>query len=274
MRLVLKTKLFYWAIPAMLVTGLLSGQTMSQSLNITSGGNNGGPVEILADDGIEWRQDENIFIARGNAQAIRDTVTVNADLLRVYYYDNQGATEIWRMDAEGSVVINSPTESAFGDKAVYDVAKGVLVLTGTNPRFVAGADTISADKQLEYWEQKQMAVARGNAVAVRADKTLKADVLVANFARDNDGETTINRIDAYDNVLIITTQDHITADRGVYTVKSALVNLSGNVQLKRGNNVLSGCRAKVNLNTNVSKLFSCTDGSGARVQGILQPENN
>jgi lipopolysaccharide export system protein LptA len=119
-----------------------------------------------------------------------------------------------------------------------------------------------------------MAVARGNAVAVRGDRTLKADVLVANFARDGVGETTINRIDAYDNVLIITTQDRITADRGVYTVSSAVVDLSGNVLLKRGNNVLSGCQAKVNLNTNVSKLFSCTDGTGTRVQGVLQPDTN
>ena len=95
MRPVLKTKILYWVVPAMMVTGLFSVPAIAQSLNITSGGENGGPVEILADDGIEWRQDDNIFIARGNAQAIRDTVTVSADLLRIYYYDNLGATEIW-----------------------------------------------------------------------------------------------------------------------------------------------------------------------------------
>ena len=254
-------------------TFFLSHQSAAQSLNITSGGEDGGPVEILADDGIEWQQDESIFIARGNARATRGEVNVTADLLRAYYYDNAGTTEIWRMDAEGSVEIRSLTESAFGDMAVYDVLKGVLVLTGGDVRFVAGADTISAKKQLEYWEKKQMAVARGDAVAVRGDKTLKADVLAAHFVRDGTGDTKVQRIDAYDNVLIVTTKDHIVADRGVYDVPNGIANLTGNVRLTRGQNVLTGCRAKVNLNTNVSKLFSCNDGTGTRVQGILQPEN-
>jgi lipopolysaccharide export system protein LptA len=99
-----------------------------------------------------------------------------------------------------------------------------------------------------------------------------ADVLVAHFTRDGVGETKVQRIDAFDNVLIITAQDEITADRGVYDVPNGIANLAGNVRLKRGQNVLTGCRAKVNLNTNVSKLFSCNDGSGTRVQGVLQPD--
>lgn len=258
----------------MVLMALWPQVSLAQSLNITSGGGDGGPVEILADDGIEWQQDENIFIARGNARAIRGELNVNADLLRAYYYDNAGSTEIWRMDAEGSVVIRSPTESAFGDMAVYDVLKGVLVITGRDVRFVAGADTITAKKQLEYWESKQMAVARGDAVAIRGDKTMKADVLAAHFSRDNTGNTKIHRIDAYDNVQIVTALDTITANRGVYNVVSGIADLSGDVKLTRGQNVLTGCKAKVNLNTNVSKLFSCNDNSGTRVQGVFQPENN
>jgi lipopolysaccharide export system protein LptA len=249
------------------------GTGYAQSLNITSGGEDGGPVEILADDGIEWLQNDNIFIARGNAMATRGVVKVMADLLRAYYYDNAGTTEIWRLDAEGSVEIRSPTESAFGDMAVYDVLKGVMVVTGNNVRFVAGKDTITANRQLEYWETKQMAVARGDAVAIRGDKTLKAEVLASHFKRNAQGETAVYRIDAYDNVSIVTDHDELTADRGVYDVPTGIANLTGNVLVKRGQNVLSGCRAIVNLNTNVSKLFSCTDGSGTRVQGVLQSDN-
>ncbi len=253
------------------VTGSVS--VAAQSLNITSGGDEGGAVEILADDGIEWLQNENIFIARGNAVANRGVVSVKSDLLRAYYYEKDGSTEIWRMDAEGSVKISSPTESAFGDMAVYDVLKGVMVITGNDVRFVAGADTITAKKQLEYWETKQMAVARGDAVAVRGEKTLKADVLAAHFKRNASGETAVHRIDAYDNVTIVTKADHVTSDRAVYDVPTGIANMTGNVRITRGQNVLTGCRAVVNMNTNVSKLFSCNDGTGTRVQGILQPES-
>ena len=40
----------------------------------------GGPVDVTATDGIEWRQAEQVVIARGNARAIRAGVTVEAYL--------------------------------------------------------------------------------------------------------------------------------------------------------------------------------------------------
>lgn len=245
-----------------------------QSLNIASSGGDGAPVEIFADDGIEWQQEQNIFIARGNAKAVRGPLEVFSDVLKAYYRDNAGTTEIWRMDAEGSVEIRSPSETAFGDLAIYDVINGVLVIRGEDVRFVAGADTITARDQIEYWETKQMAVARGDAVAIRADKTLKAEVLVARFRRDASGATTIHRVDAYDNVVIVTAQETATADRGVYQVETGMTDLTGSVKIVRGQNALTGCRAEVNLNTGISKLFACEGESGQRVQGVLLPENS
>jgi len=246
----------------------------AQSLNIASGGENGGPVEIFADDGIEWQQEQNIFIARGNAKAVRGEVEVVSDVLKAYYRETAGNTEIWRLDAEGSVEIRSPSETAFGDLAIYDVINGVLVIRGEDVRFVAGADTITARDQIEYWEVKQIAVARGDAVAVRGDKTLKAEVLVAHFNRDAGGSTDIHRVDAYDHVTIVSAQETATADRGVYQVGTGIATLTGAVKITRGQNVLTGCRAQVNLNTGISKFFACEEPSGQRVQGVLLPESN
>ena len=45
----------------------------------------GGPVDVTASDGIEWRQAEQVVIARGNARAIRAGVTVEADRLLARY---------------------------------------------------------------------------------------------------------------------------------------------------------------------------------------------
>jgi len=244
----------------------------AQSLNIASGGENGGPVDIFADDGIEWQQEQNIFVARGNAKAVRDSVEVAADVLRAYYRDNAGNSEIWRLDAEGSVEIRSPSETAFGDFAVYDLINGVLVVRGKNVRFVAGADTITARDQIEYWEIKQMAVARGNAVAIRGDKTLKADILVAHFRREAGKSTEIQRVDAYDDVTVVSVKETATADRGVYQVATGIATLTGSVKVTRGQNVLTGCRAEVNLNTGISKFFACEGEASQRVQGVLLPE--
>ncbi|MBT4040697.1 MAG: hypothetical protein HOC63_06460 [Rhodospirillales bacterium] len=250
----------------------LSPAAEAQSLDITSAGD-GGPIEILADDGIEWHQEEKVFVARGNARAIRETVTVDSDVLRAYYRETDGGTEIWRMDANGSVEIRSPTETIYGDEAIYDVINGVLVVKGEDIRFVAGDDLITAEQQLEYWETKQMAVARGDAMIKRPDRTVYGDVLAAHFSRDASGTTSVNRVDAYDNVKIVTISDTATSDRGVYNVVTGVATLTGNVNIMRGKNTLSGCKAVVDLNTGISKLFACENGTDTRVQGTFQKES-
>jgi lipopolysaccharide export system protein LptA len=77
------------------------------------------PLEINADEGIEWQQKTKAYIARGNARAAQGDVAVHADTLTAYYREKQdGGTTIWRIDAENNVRIVSTTQSAFGDTGV------------------------------------------------------------------------------------------------------------------------------------------------------------
>ena len=245
---------------------------LAQGLNF--GGDSGQPIEIFADNGIEWQQENLIFLARGNARAVRGPVTVFADELRAYYRENpDGGTDIWRLDADGKVRIETPGETAFGEKAVYQIDDGILVISGGRVRLVTGGDEITADKQIEYWEKKQMAVARGNALAVRKGKRLRADVLAAYFRVDKNGENKLYRVDAFDRVKIVTDKSTATSNRAVYNVESGIATLTGSVKLVRGNSVLTGCSAEVNLNSGVSKIFSCpatTGGPRKRAQGVLR----
>lgn len=228
------------------------------------------PIEIFADNGIEWQQERLVVVARGNARAVRGDVTVHADELRAYYREKSGSNEIIRLDAVGRVRIVSPTQKGFGEHAVYDVDNAILVLTGGRVKFVSQDDEVTADRQIEYWEQRRMAVARGNALAVREDKRLRAETLAAYFRKDADGKDRIFRVDAFDAVKIVTPSETATGDRGVYNVESGIATLTGQVRIEREKNVLTGCRSEVNLNTGISKLFACPQD---RVRGVLMPKD-
>lgn len=260
------------AVSALLCLQIQSAESQSLSLGGATGDV---PIDVYADDGIEWLQDGNMFVARGNARAVRAGVEVLSDELRAYYRKNTtGQSEVWRLDALGNVRIVSESETAYGDRAIYNADQKVLVIDGDKPRLVSGKDTLSASKQLEYWEMKRFAVARGDAVATREGKQVFADVLVAHMKPDDKGHTQVYRVDAYDNVRIRTERETATGDRGVYNVESGVATLTGKVKLVRDNNELRGCRAVVNLNTGISQLFACpnTQGSG-RVQGSFVPKN-
>ncbi|MFQ5765194.1 MAG: LptA/OstA family protein, partial [Rhodospirillales bacterium] len=127
-----ETLAFVLALAAMAAmaahTGGGFGGAWAQSLNFGAKDSDL-PIEIFADHGIEWQQENLVFLARGNARAVRGEVTVFADELRAYYREEpDGSTDIWRLDAEGKVRIKTADETAFGRKAIYQVDNGILVL--------------------------------------------------------------------------------------------------------------------------------------------------
>ena len=226
------------------------------------------PLEINADQGIEWQQQTQAYIARGNARAVQGEVAVHAEILTAYYREKQGGgTSIWRIDAENKVRIVSPAQRAFGDKGVYDVDKGILVLTG-NVRMETATDRITARDSLEYWEKRNLAVARGDAIAERGENKLRADVLTAHFLKDANGKSRVRQVDAFDNIVITTPDEIVRSNRGVYDVETGIAKLTGSVKITRGTNQLNGEYAEVNLTTGVSQLF----GGGGGVRGVFTPE--
>ncbi|HEX2942911.1 MAG TPA: LptA/OstA family protein [Rhodopila sp.] len=281
---------------------------LAQQLDLS----HGGPIDITARDGIEWRQAEQEVIARGDARAVRGNVTVTADRL-IAWYRKKGAVaaqapspatglagdtstegnEIYRLQAEGHVQIFTATDHAQGDKATYDMDQSVMVMTGRDLKLTTPNDVITARDDLEYWTQKHMAVARGNAVVITNDgKRVAADTLVA-YTTDNpppNGAPTqaaaknpsntasdpvassgkLERVEAFGHVSIRTTTDTVTGDRGVYVIATGMARLAGNVQITRGQNQLNGAEADVNMKTGIATLVAA---SSRRVHGLVLPND-
>lgn len=246
-----------------------AGTVNAQGIGLPNQGT-GQPIQIHAERGIEWRQNEKAYIARGNARAAQGDVTVHAEVLTAYYREaKDGSTTIWRIDADENVRIVTPTQRAFGDKGVYEVDSGILVLTG-RVRMDTETDRITARDSLEYWEKRNLAVARGNAIAWRGENRLRADILTAHFLEGTDGQTRVRQVDAYNNVVITTPEDIVRSERGVYDVETGIATLSGSVKITRGENQLNGAYAEVDLNTGISRLFGTGQGG---VTGILNPDS-
>jgi lipopolysaccharide export system protein LptA len=149
------------------------------------------PVNVQSDNGIEWQQDKQIYIARGNAMATRGPATITADTLIAHYREAKpetanaaNNTEIYRIEAEGNVIITRDSRTVVGDRADYDVDQGIGIVTGKGLKMTAAADTVTARDALEWYDAKQIAVARGDAVAVHNGRTIKGDVLTAYMVKN------------------------------------------------------------------------------------------
>ena len=176
-------------LSAALALAALTGgpDARAQGVDLGGGGTSSHqPIEITARDGIEWNREKLQYIARGDARATQNDTTVEADVLTAYYRQGESSrTEIFRYQAEGNVRIYTPTHRAVGDHAVFDVDTGVLVLTGNNLKLTTPEEVVTARDALEYWDRRQIAVARGDGLVVTQDgRRMKGDLLTAHFVQN------------------------------------------------------------------------------------------
>jgi lipopolysaccharide export system protein LptA len=284
----------------------------NMGLNTSTLGSSNQPIHIEAESGIEWQQSNHLYIARGHAFASRGQASVHADTLYAFYRQaaakpqaatadgaalaggkppagaenlmNGGASEIYRFEAVGNVRFANADQTAYGDHAVYDVDQAVLVLTGKNLRIETKDEVVTARDSLEWYDKKQIAVARGDAIATRAGKSIRGDMLVAEIERPANQPARIHRIDAYGDVIVAAADQVAHGDQGVYNVDTGIATLTGSVDVTKGNDVVRGRYAVVDTNANVSRILATDPGmtvaaasngavtGGGRVEGLLIPD--
>ena len=252
------------------VVAQLAWVAAPQPLMAQSGGlltQSGLPLSIEADQGVEWRRKEQIYIARGNATARQGKTSIRADELKAHYRKSEkNKTQIWKFTATGKVDIKTEKETASGESAVYTVDTGVFVLLGRNLKLANRSQTITATDRIEYRSKDGRAYVIGNAKVVDGEKIIRAGRFVAYLKDGKDGKVELRKVEAQDRVVITTGSEVIRADRGDYNNETRLATLTGNVKLTRGDNQLNGKKAIVNLNTGVSRMIG-------RVSVLLVPGN-
>ena len=260
---------------ALVIPLALGHAVQAQSIGGANLGASDEPIEVEASEAIEWRRDEKVYIARGDARVARGDFTLYADVVTAHYRETQEeGSEIWRVEAEGSVRVTTSSATVWGDRAVYDVDKDVVVMVGEDLRAETAEETLTAEESLEYWGDRQMVVARGNAVVLQADKRVQADVLTGHFEQTAAGRQELTRVEAIGDVQLSTKSEFARGDKGVYNLDTEIATLEGSVRITRGDNQLNGEFAEVNLRTGVSRLLGGrSDDGDSRVRTLIVPSS-
>lgn len=249
--------------------------TTSAHAQTTPAQNSKEPIEITADQSLEWHRNNKKFIARKNAQAVQGDVSINAATLTADYIEGEGESmKINRVQADNDVRIRSRDSDAYGDKAIYEIDKGYAELTGSDLRLVSPDQTVTARDKFEYWVVEGKLIAIGDARLTRKNEqgeinTLDADTITAYLKEDANGKRVLDRMVAVGNVVITTPTETLTGSQGTYEAGSNTAEITGNVIIKRGPNILEGSKATVDLNTSISRMFG--GGRTGRVKATFFP---
>ncbi|MEX0957253.1 MAG: LptA/OstA family protein [Rhizobiaceae bacterium] len=133
---------------------LILGAGMASSLAQNEGGANGGfllsgdsPIEIVSDR-LEVRELEQTAVFTGNVSLVQDAFLLRTVRMVVYYTGSgdgslsSGATEVERIEAEGKVYIKSDEQVATGDHGTFEMATGIMVLTGKEVVLTEGDNVV------------------------------------------------------------------------------------------------------------------------------------
>lgn len=231
-------------------------------------------INISADKTVEIHQNEQKLVATGNAVASKKDNTIYADEMTAYYIKTpQGKTTFTTVNAKGNVRAVSPTTTATGNTMVYNLTEEEITLRGTPAKIINNQkDTITAEDEIVYYPEKQIAIATGNVIATSKDNTVYSDKMISHFTKDTEGNLNMDKVEIYDHVKIITPQATATSDRGTYFPQKGMVTLFDNVIINQDGNILKGDYAETNLNTGISRMLS--KNTHTRVSGVFKEKEN
>ena len=144
MRAMVKSLPFSVAIVAALAASAALAQT-SGSVSALKGHDSNAPVDVAADRiEVQDRADRAIFA--GNVHVRQGELTLDTARLTVAYSSGKGI-QIERLDAAGGVTVTSPSETARGNFAVYDLDAKLITLIG-DVRLAREGSTINGSRLL------------------------------------------------------------------------------------------------------------------------------
>ena len=241
------------------------------------------PIEISAENGIEWKRDSRTYTARGDALAQQGETSIAADTL-IAHLDEQDKIASW--EAIGNVKIRTKRSTSYGDRAEYQESSRVLILTGGALKVTTDKETVTARDQIEYWRDKDALVAKGAVVIVREETTIHADEATGYFrdktpesdtatndagTNDDGGGSELSQLDAQGHVRVDRKEQTAFSDKLAYNPDTEIAVLTGNVIINSKDNRYTGGRAELDLKNDISRLLPV---SGQRVRTVIKSKKD
>ncbi len=125
----------------------------------------------ITSDSLDFDINKKQAIFNGNVTIEDEKLTMTSDKLIVEFDEND---ELQKIEADGNVKITSENNEALGGKAIYDFAKGNVILSN-NPILIKGYNQIKGAEKIIYSRDKGEFKTEGGQVRLVIKKSDKDD---------------------------------------------------------------------------------------------------
>jgi lipopolysaccharide export system protein LptA len=121
---------------------------------------------------------------------------------------------------------------------------------------------------MEWNKQLGQAIATGNAKAIQGQTTIKAKKIIAVLNEDNNQQ--IKELKAIGKVVFLKDKQLATGDKATYYLNEEKVIITGNVELKRDDNIIKGEKLIIDFLTGLSKMEASNTNQKVRMKYITE----
>ena len=222
---------------------------------------NKGETEITTEDGIEVYQNEKFYLLKKNVKIVSDNFTLNADNVKINF--DKSLYDITILDAKGNVKFVSQISNTEGSGATlnFEIKKEKLKVEGENSKLITNDIEMFSDgfievnnitgefflKGLNSKLRNENIIIRGFSIdGIFSNNNDIKEIIYLNvsdekisYIKNNDTEmyakkinfdSSISRIELFDEVTIIRNDEKITGDYGTLDTKNNSYKIKSNNQ--------------------------------------------
>ena len=150
-------------------------------------------------------------------------------------------------------------------KPVLGLVIALGLMLAALPALAAEKVHVTADRFVVE-EGAKLATFSGNVVVVQGTTTINADRVEVHYGAG--GASDIESLVAAGNVVIVTPDQHVTGERGVYDPKTRVMLVTGDVVATSASGRVTGEHLRVDFNANTTEFVQ---KDGGRVTGVFNP---
>ena len=121
---------------------------------------------------------------------------------------------------------------------------------------------------MEWNKQLGQAIATGNAKAIQGQTTIKAKKIIAVLNEENSQQ--IKELKAIGEVVFLKDKQIATGDKATYYINQEKVIITGNVALKRDDNIIKGEKLIIDFLTGLSKMEASGTNQKVKMKYITE----
>ena len=233
---------------------------------------NAGETEITTEDGIEVFQEEKYYLLKKNVEILSDELELKGQIVKIYFEkDLYDIRELIATD-DVNFISKQYNIKGKGNEVKFNIKNQKIIITGFKSElFLENTEMLSDGKIILDNVKGSFLIDGPNSKLVSDNIYITGSQINGSFDIVN-GKRDINNLIVEDEkILNIKTDDIVMfSKKAIYNKKKSIIELFDNVEINRGNEIITGDYGILDTNKNSYKVSS---NNSKKVKAIILGSN-